>query len=105
MLFGADVTHPAPGSEAASIAAVVGSVDLAGGRYAARLSVQPATQETIGGLDTLSADLLRQFAAATRFKPDRIIFFRDGVRSVSSPARPRIVDPPPCAAMASSRWS
>jgi len=79
ILFGADVTHPAPGSDAASVAAVVGSVDAQGGRYQARLSVQPGKQEVISNLDGMCADLLRAFNRSTGKKPERVIFFRDGV--------------------------
>ena len=46
MLFGADVTHPAPGSSARSVAGVVGSLDGFGGRFAARLSAQPGGKES-----------------------------------------------------------
>jgi eukaryotic translation initiation factor 2C len=79
MLFGADVTHPAPGSGAASIAAVVGSLDAGASRYATRLSVQPGGQEVISALGAMTSELLRAFESATRHRPARVIFFRDGV--------------------------
>jgi eukaryotic translation initiation factor 2C len=79
MLFGADVTHPAPGSGACSVAALVGSLDGGASRYAARLTVQPGGQETISALESMARELLREFERATRHKPERIIFFRDGV--------------------------
>lgn len=41
MLMGADVTHPLPGSQAPSLAAVVASLDGSCGKYAARVSAQP----------------------------------------------------------------
>jgi eukaryotic translation initiation factor 2C len=70
MLFGADVTHPAPGSGMASIASVVGSTDLAGGRYAARMGVQASKQEIISAMDVMCASLLREFLAKTGKKPE-----------------------------------
>ena len=79
LLIGADVTHPSPGSDAASVAAVVGSVDLHGGRYEARLSVQPAKEESILDLGGMCAELLRVFNRCTGKKPERVVFFRDGV--------------------------
>ena len=80
MLFGADVTHPAPGSSANSIAAVVGSLDAVSGRYACRLSIQNSRQEIISDLDVLTQELLVQFERATGGRrPERVVFFRDGV--------------------------
>jgi hypothetical protein len=40
MIFGADVTHPAPGSSAPSVAAVVGSLNKSATRFAARILLQ-----------------------------------------------------------------
>ena len=79
MLFGADVSHPSPGSGVPSVVAVVGSLDRNGARYATRLATQPATQEHISALQSMSAELLRDFNAATQQRPRRIVFFRDGV--------------------------
>lgn len=61
MIFGADVTHAAPGSNTPSLAAVVGSLDAAAGRYAARVARQAPTpgrqvEEIIHGMkDIVSA--------------------------------------------------
>ena len=79
MLFGADVSHPSPGSASPSVEAVVGSLDATAARYATRLATQPATQEHISALQSMSAELLREFEAVTRHRPGRVIFFRDGV--------------------------
>ena len=79
MLFGADVTHPAPGSGARSVAAVVGSLDCAAARYATQLAVQPGGVEHIATLQSMADALLRGFYASTRQRPSRLIFYRDGV--------------------------
>lgn len=86
MLFGADVTHPGPGSAAPSLAAVVGSLDATATRYAARLSVQPTkpagkqqVQEIILDFKNMAKDLLLEFYRSTRKRPERIFVFRDGV--------------------------
>lgn len=80
MLFGADVSHPAPGSGSPSFVAVVGSLDANAARYATRLATQPGTQEHITALQSMSMELLGEFCANTRGqKPQRVIFFRDGV--------------------------
>ena len=62
-----------------SISAVVGSLDAIGGRYACTMGLQPSKQETISNLDGMCASLLRQFYRAVQKKPERVIFFRDGV--------------------------
>ncbi|KAK3281973.1 Protein argonaute-3 [Cymbomonas tetramitiformis] len=79
ILFGADVTHPAPGSDASSIAAVTGSIDGLCARYAAQLSVQQSRQETIDDLQPMAHKLFLNFLRTTRKKPERVVFFRDGV--------------------------
>ena len=48
-------------------------------RYAAAVRVQEHRQEVIYELATMVRELLIQFYRSTRFKPTRIIFYRDGV--------------------------
>lgn len=115
IIFGADVTHPAPGSFLPSIAAVVASHDLQGTSYTTETRVQASKQgqaavEIVGttwltshsslpeyrqsttlqlkrdriviqiqDLKVISKNLLQKFFKKTSKKPQRILFFRDGV--------------------------
>jgi hypothetical protein len=80
IFLGADVTHPPAGDQRKpSIAAVVGSMDAHPSRYAATVRVQQHRQENIQELSSMVRDLLIQFYKSTRFKPNRMVFFRDGV--------------------------
>uniref|UniRef100_A0A8C3LMD9 Argonaute RISC catalytic component 2 n=1 Tax=Chrysolophus pictus TaxID=9089 RepID=A0A8C3LMD9_CHRPC len=80
IFLGADVTHPPAGDgKKPSIAAVVGSMDAHPNRYCATVRVQQHRQEIIQDLAAMVRELLIQFYKSTRFKPTRIIFYRDGV--------------------------
>lgn len=80
IFLGADVTHPPAGdNKKPSIAAVVGSMDAHPSRYAATVRVQQHRQEIIKDLSNMVKELLIQFYKSTHFKPNRIIFYRDGV--------------------------
>lgn len=80
IFLGADVTHPPAGdNKKPSIAAVVGSMDAHPARYAATVRVQQHRQEIIQDLSNMVRELMIQFYKSTRFKPNRIIFYRDGV--------------------------
>lgn len=80
IFLGADVTHPPAGDHSKpSIAAVVGSMDAHPSRYAASVRIQEHRQEIIQDLASMVKELLIQFYKATRFKPTRIIIYRDGV--------------------------
>ncbi|KAJ3287814.1 argonaute 1 [Borealophlyctis nickersoniae] len=80
IVFGADVTHPAPGSASnQSIAALVGSMDAQCSRYAAAIRVQKGRQEIIQDLSGMVIELLKTFYQTCGAKPDRILFYRDGV--------------------------
>lgn len=80
IFIGADVTHPPTGDKSKpSIAAVVGSMDAHPSRYAATVRIQNHRQELIADLSSMVKELLVQFYKSTRFKPTRIIFFRDGI--------------------------
>lgn len=91
IIIGADCTHPAPGDKVKpSIAAVVGSLDGFPSRYKASVRVQEAKtkdgtetetrQEIIIDLKDMVKELLRAFYKNTGGKkPEKIIFYRDGV--------------------------
>ncbi|MQM08404.1 hypothetical protein Taro_041262 [Colocasia esculenta] len=94
IIFGADVTHPHPGEDSSpSIAAVVASQDWPEvTKYAGLVSAQAHRQELIQDLFKVYQDpvrgtvtggmikeLLISFKKATGQKPQRIIFYRDGV--------------------------
>ncbi|EER90726.3 hypothetical protein SORBI_3001G053700 [Sorghum bicolor] len=95
IIFGADVTHPPPGEDSASsIAAVVASMDWPEiTKYRGLVSAQPHRQEIIEDLFTVTKDLqkghsvnggmirelLIAFRRKTNRRPERIIFYRDGV--------------------------
>uniref|UniRef100_A0A0D9WUD8 Piwi domain-containing protein n=1 Tax=Leersia perrieri TaxID=77586 RepID=A0A0D9WUD8_9ORYZ len=94
IIFGADVTHPHPGEDSSpSIAAVVASQDWPEvTKYAGLVSAQSHRQELIEDLYNVTHDphrgpvcggmvreLLISFKRSTGQKPQRIIFYRDGV--------------------------
>ncbi|TFK75842.1 argonaute-like protein [Pluteus cervinus] len=89
IIFGADVIHPAPGSEGVpSFTALVASVDNEAAKYIAASSVQGSRQEIIADLKEMSKDLLVLYQryrerverrSPNDLKPKRIIFYRDGV--------------------------
>ncbi|KAK3234461.1 hypothetical protein CYMTET_55286 [Cymbomonas tetramitiformis] len=85
MVFGADVTHAAPGSVAPSVAAVVGSLNLSATRYAARIMLQEeraqkASTEGITRMKDAVKELLLDFYRTNnKCKPERLLFYRDGV--------------------------
>lgn len=94
IIFGADVTHPHPGEDSSpSIAAVVASQDWPEiTKYAGLVCAQAHRQELIEDLFKVWQDpqrgsvsggmikeLLISFKKATGQKPQRIIFYRDGV--------------------------
>ncbi|EMS53733.1 Protein argonaute MEL1 [Triticum urartu] len=94
IIFGADVTHPPPGEDSASsIAAVVASMDWPEiTKYRGLVSAQPHRQEIIEDLFSVTKDpqrgnvnggmireLLIAFRRKTGLRPERILFYRDGV--------------------------
>lgn len=58
---------------------VVGSMDAHPSRYCATVRVQQHRQDIIQDLATMVRELLIQFYKSTRFKPTRIIYYRDGI--------------------------
>ncbi|KAF9305050.1 Eukaryotic translation initiation factor 2C [Mortierella antarctica] len=80
ILFGADVSHPAPGDMSRpSIASLVGSMDAKAARYATTVRVQTARTESIADLGGMVVELLKTFYQTCGQKPERILFYRDGV--------------------------
>lgn len=82
IFIGADVTHPPAGGldkRKPSIAAVVASMDGHPSRYCAAVRVQKHRQEVIDDLANMVKELMIQFYKSTRYKPVRIIVYRDGV--------------------------
>ncbi|KAF9194167.1 hypothetical protein BGZ50_006646 [Haplosporangium sp. Z 11] len=80
ILLGGDVSHPQPGDTARpSIASLVGSLDSKAARYAATVRVQTARTEFIADLASMAIELLKSFYQVCGLKPERILFYRDGV--------------------------
>ncbi|RDX94874.1 Protein argonaute 5, partial [Mucuna pruriens] len=95
IILGADVTHPQPGEDSTpSIAAVVASMDWPYvTRYRGVVSAQVSREEIIQDLyktyhdpmkgttvhSGIIRELFRSFRLSTGRRPDRIIFYRDGV--------------------------
>lgn len=86
IVIGADVSHPSPGDWIRpSIAACVGSLDATPSKFSTSIRVQMGSEnakghiEIIQDLKEMIKNLLRAFYRSTRQKPQRIIFYRDGV--------------------------
>ncbi|XP_046448978.1 protein argonaute-2-like isoform X2 [Daphnia pulex] len=86
IIMGADVTHPGADQQDSgkpSIAAVVGSVDPRASQYCCEIRIQKSKQEYIEDMENMVYNLLRKFnraaGATSTGKPQRIIFYRDGV--------------------------
>lgn len=86
IIIGADVSHPSPGDRIRpSIAACVGSLDATPSKFHASVRIQMESAEAKGRIEIIKdlkemvKELLRAFRRATAHKPQRIIFYRDGV--------------------------
>ncbi|KAH9251609.1 hypothetical protein BASA81_010518 [Batrachochytrium salamandrivorans] len=79
MLFGADVTHAAPGSRAPSIAAVVSTVDKNASVYHTYIRAQGVRVEVIQDMENIVGEALDSYHKSLKVYPARIFFFRDGV--------------------------
>lgn len=80
-ICGADVSHPAPSRDGSvpSIAAVVCSLDRYASAHTATYRAQGARVEQIEALQEMMVQLLKQFYRVQGRKPQRIVFYRDGV--------------------------
>lgn len=78
IVFGIDVSHPFPGSNEPSVAAVTASMDSMATRFVSTIRLQART-EIVSDLSNVIAELLRKFYQKTGMKPQRMIFYRDGV--------------------------
>ncbi|KAH7983496.1 hypothetical protein HPB52_012348 [Rhipicephalus sanguineus] len=86
IIIGGDVSHPSPGDKIRpSIAACVGSLDSIPSKFHSTIRIQmehaeaKSRVEIIKDLKEMMKDMLKAFFRATRHKPERIIFYRDGV--------------------------
>ncbi|RLN26450.1 hypothetical protein BBJ28_00008904 [Nothophytophthora sp. Chile5] len=79
IIFGADVDHPRSGMGLRpSIAAVVASMDSYSAQYASRVAAQKASSD-IHHLPRLLCELFLAFFARTKRKPERVVYYRNGV--------------------------
>ncbi|KAG5325951.1 AGO2 protein, partial [Acromyrmex heyeri] len=80
MFVGADVTHPAPDSTSApSIAAVAASRNNSAFQYNVTLRLQPPKEEIILDLEAIILSQLNIYYQETKFPPQKLIYYRDGV--------------------------
>ncbi|RUS13746.1 Piwi domain-containing protein [Endogone sp. FLAS-F59071] len=74
-----DVTHPGGGSNAPSIASVVGSITPDANLYVARVEFQESRIEYIEKFQSMFFHCLRLFKTKSGVLPERILYYRDGV--------------------------
>jgi len=87
LILGADVAHPAPGTEGRpSFTALVGSVDSNASKYVATHRAQASRVEGIADLEAMAIEIIKLYQgyrAGVEKKgtpgPKRILFYRDGV--------------------------
>lgn len=79
MFMGADVTHPSPGSNSPSIAAIVATHDDKATKYNTYVRAQTSRAEIIAEMRGCSLMALQAYKKANGFFPERVIFYRDGV--------------------------
>ncbi|CAG8461331.1 16740_t:CDS:10, partial [Acaulospora morrowiae] len=80
ILLGADISHPAAGDPSRpSVSAVCASLDARASRYSATIRIQTGRTEIIADLASMVKDLLKNFYQTCGRKPERILFYRDGV--------------------------
>lgn len=79
IIFGADVSHSLPGSKTPSISALTASLDALAVRFMSTIRLQEARTDIISDLSNMVVELLQKFYKETGLKPERILFYRDGV--------------------------
>ena len=67
-----------------SIAALVGSMDAQCSRYSAAIRVQTGRQDAIQDLAGMIIELLKTFYQTCGAKPERVVYYRDGITEGSS---------------------
>eukprot|EP00966_Prymnesium_polylepis_P336733 7391723-Prymnesium_polylepis.2 len=80
IVFGADVHHAGGGSSMPSVAAISASMDSECTSFKTKLILQrESREEKLENLDQVVGDLLRTWIDKNDGKPQRIVFYRDGV--------------------------
>lgn len=82
MLVGADVSHPPNRGDnviSPSIAATIATKTNENNLYQATIRLQEGRQEIIADLQNMMEGHLKKYGENTKYLPDSIIFFRDGV--------------------------
>ncbi|MQM14757.1 hypothetical protein Taro_047689 [Colocasia esculenta] len=81
MFIGADVNHPRSHDiTSPSIAAVVATVNWpASNSYISKVQAQPHRKENIVNIGSLCRELIDKYSHVNKTKPQKIIYFRDGV--------------------------
>ncbi|KAI8086911.1 Piwi domain-containing protein [Gilbertella persicaria] len=80
IVFGADVVHPPAGdTNKPSIAALIAYMDSRASRCSSTVRVQTHRTENIVDLGNMVKELLKSFYQSCGQKPERILFYRDGV--------------------------
>uniref|UniRef100_A0A1D1YXN1 Protein argonaute-3 n=1 Tax=Anthurium amnicola TaxID=1678845 RepID=A0A1D1YXN1_9ARAE len=83
IVIGADITHPGPEERERgrpSITSICASMDAKASRYAASIRIQSGrTSEIIADLANMVKELLKTFYQTCGRKPERVLFYRDGV--------------------------
>eukprot|EP00286_Rhodomonas_abbreviata_P022528 CAMPEP_0181302564 /NCGR_PEP_ID=MMETSP1101-20121128/8064_1 /TAXON_ID=46948 /ORGANISM="Rhodomonas abbreviata, Strain Caron Lab Isolate" /LENGTH=997 /DNA_ID=CAMNT_0023408023 /DNA_START=95 /DNA_END=3088 /DNA_ORIENTATION=+ len=80
MVFGIDVSHPAPGSRQPSVGAITALMDRYGSRYLSRYKAQSRRVEVgIPDMEDMIAGLIEDFSQSCMGPPDAIVVYRDGV--------------------------
>ncbi|KAJ9093915.1 hypothetical protein QFC19_008147 [Naganishia cerealis] len=82
MLVGADVSHPPSRGDnliSPSIAATVATKNNENNLYQANIRLQAGRQEIITDLQAMMEGHLKEYGKNTKYLPDSIVFYRDGV--------------------------
>lgn len=80
IVFGADINHPGKGEDhVPSFCALTGSMDARASRYSSACRAQANRQEIIADLGGMVVEILKKFYSTCGQKPERLIFYRDGV--------------------------
>ncbi|KAK0073829.1 hypothetical protein PV325_009163, partial [Microctonus aethiopoides] len=80
IIFGADVTHPSSNAaDIPSIAAVTASHGSDVFKYNVMIRLQPPQQEIILNLEEIVIEQLKIYHKNNKSKPNKILFYRDGV--------------------------